>query len=788
MVFTADDMDLTYLDLQKGDAIWARQGHRQKDPWPATFVESCDPFYSKIQWQSNEICVVSNSLIEPLPGGTRRTSQRSSWLMPEGAACLAKIHEEQLQPSCGFYSGPCHDADGFSLVKWENTAYGVSSVPNCWIEPHSEHGKGKRKKMASARLLHDNRSPPGAASPETKRRQSAQTCSFRKRRAYPTQLRHKRQAWARRQAITNTQRQVEGQAGASTRGQAQASQQERPAKGRPAKGLPSCGHRNCRWRDDIEKGGVDYHVYVDEQGSVSKPIELKNQRLYPKDLENLCPGGRHFIWNKNCHKFGKALKGSICYYNGAIYVLVGGQGKCAIALMLFPRKDENPFVLDLDVTFQEGFFLQQVGGEAVGKVNGCDMEFPRLCSRDMCEQCCPQGPFIVMNPDGGDCIDVDSKYDWCLSVSQPCPFVEPEGIARTTKTSPSIEQQIEQQQKEEEPDYVDAVYVKESTKRMSDLGKSEFCLPIGKPTSVCGTDRFKLQKFVELSEDELRKLLEEDFVKGGFTDSAFEEWMKSYKEQEFELVVPSLNAENKNLRIHVLSGTAFERAKHKHRNENSYFCIGENEYLFVKESADLNNTPGNLVSYWEISSLISEPNLKYEYAAACGDVFGSGFGSRGICNVIGLNVYRGARCCYRPHPSPLVDDNDIPYHQYYSTMNRKPLLQATVEKHLNILTFQAKNFFAQSYNSLASISDHKGERRILTCGKRPFVSKKKNPPSSIGQYPVFGFANGKHCDSGDVYPKSILQIMEGNDSECVKKLGKFEGFCGPTTCGYQFLY
>jgi hypothetical protein len=202
----------------------------------------------------------------------------------------------------------------------------------------------------------------------------------------------------------------------------------------------------------------------------------------------------------------------------------------------------------------------------------------------------------------------------------------------------------------------------------------------------------------------------------------------------------------------------------------------------------LNATPGNLVSYWEIRPLISEPKLTYEYAAACGDVFGSGFGDRRICDVIGLNVYRGAPCSCRPHPSPLVDDKDIPYHQYYSTKNWKPLLQASVEKHLNTLTFQANNFFSSSYKPLASISDHKGERRILTCGQRPCVEEKKKLPSFIGQYPVFGFANGKHLDSGDVYPKSMQQIMEGENSGCINRLKKFEGFCGPTTCGYQFLY
>ena len=263
----------------------------------------------------------------------------------------------------------------------------------------------------------------------------------------------------------------------------------------------------------------------------------------------------------------------------------------------------------------------------------------------------------------------------------------------------------------------------------------------------------------------------------------FEDIVTNSSLGHLDLVVPNMLSSE--LRIKIVSEEEFKvlhsSNKHRHLSHDSQ------TFLFGEEGRCLASTPGVMVSCWAKSSLVSKPSLTYDYASSILEVYDLGFGRRPRTDCVGLNLYVNRRESNRPNPSPLVSECSIQDHQYWRQTQTPLLVQPILEKRLHHLTHNARRIFQKLNPPMFDMFSDSCQKQIVTTGRQPNGNK----------YSLLAFANTSHVDKCDELTIEQTEDLLKVNSESVEpnhvkafipKLIRFEGFCLPTTCAYQFLF
>jgi hypothetical protein len=203
---------------------------------------------------------------------------------------------------------------------------------------------------------------------------------------------------------------------------------------------------------------------------------------------------------------------------------------------------------------------------------------------------------------------------------------------------------------------------------------------------------------------------------------------------------------------------------------------------------------GLLVSSWKQDKHVTQRQLSYSFAKAAIHVFGAGYGSRGVSESIGLNIYVNAkgRGTNRPHPSPLIADEDIGHHQYFNMKQGNDLLNPYIRSTIRSLLqgiFQVACKHNPEFMSLVGPSCSRG---ILTTGSIPKPSTDELT-THYSTTPPLAFGSGSHVDIKDKLPRGRSLKWQGiSDNKkwnhCLRILSETDSLCLPTTCGYQFCF
>jgi hypothetical protein len=281
------------------------------------------------------------------------------------------------------------------------------------------------------------------------------------------------------------------------------------------------------------------------------------------------------------------------------------------------------------------------------------------------------------------------------------------------------------------------------------------------------------------------------------------------------LVVPILDS-NRMLRIKVIDSKDVSKLQWKIKQAEASQTIAPFQtirlnscrYWFGKETADLNHgdSYGTLVSCWGRHPLVTKLQLSYKVAHAVLGVFGNGYGSRTTSACGGLNMYfkNEGRDTSRPHPTPMMAENEVPLHQYFNSKMKNDFYNAVTRRYINEMAHNVLVCGKNSNDALMQLVADTCDRLILTMGHLPKKRGKKRrstnnrsplaPPDlhTFSIAPTFGFVNTSHVDSMDELTKDQkadwTNICRDRGWSFCEKLLQDPNFCLPTTCGYQFCF
>jgi hypothetical protein len=246
--------------------------------------------------------------------------------------------------------------------------------------------------------------------------------------------------------------------------------------------------------------------------------------------------------------------------------------------------------------------------------------------------------------------------------------------------------------------------------------------------------------------------------------------------------------------------TDYHEAKSSHMNKNMIYIFGHEPKQLESALAY-----GRLISVWGLDPLVTELRLSYKFAKFLLCVFGTGYGGRKIADCLGLNLYFKyfGRGTSRPNATPGVAEEDIALHQYRrGTSRRYDLMSPYYRKGVNDLTRSMGRFAKKYNNSLMRLVGSACSRQVVTTGNIPRarkVHRKKRPSPdaantcTFSPTPTVGFVNENHCDFMDKLSKLVkkrwLQRAKKNNwTHCIELIEAEDGFCLPTTIGYQFCF
>ena len=194
------------------------------------------------------------------------------------------------------------------------------------------------------------------------------------------------------------------------------------------------------------------------------------------------------------------------------------------------------------------------------------------------------------------------------------------------------------------------------------------------------------------------------------------------------LVVPNLigyQEEFKCLRIKIVDRRERNRLRQWVSNIPGKFQkatsqCGNVEFYFGSEQYDLDHhhSLGVLVSFWARDPRVTKGELQYTFPEDCLEVFGTGYGSRETAECVGSNVYlkpqgRGTK---RTRTSPFQAPEEIELQQYHRKCFQNHLLQPSVRKVINDLSFNVLSFARSSNHYYMQLVNRICTRQILTTG------------------------------------------------------------------------
>jgi hypothetical protein len=119
-------------------------------------------------------------------------------------------------------------------------------------------------------------------------------------------------------------------------------------------------------------------------------------------------------------------------------------------------------------------------------------------------------------------------------------------------------------------------------------------------------------------------------------------------------------------------------------------------YLFGREPKDLNHhhARGVLLSSWGRDPLVTKLELEYDFAKACREIFGKGYGDRKHVPCHGSNIYAkgsGTGNAFT-RGSPAQAPEDLAKHQYSMGSPKSHLMAPWARKKLNELSHSMLHF------------------------------------------------------------------------------------------------
>ena len=168
-------------------------------------------------------------------------------------------------------------------------------------------------------------------------------------------------------------------------------------------------------------------------------------------------------------------------------------------------------------------------------------------------------------------------------------------------------------------------------------------------------------------------------------------------------------------RIKTVKREVFE--KMKNCKNNTYIQHCQNEYIFTHENGCLYDNEGILLS---CISKYTEDNIgvtmNYNFIKKLNSSYGEGH-DRKRCEKIGLATYRVERGTKRPHPRPMVREEDIGKHQYFNEkINQSQLTQYQIEMKANTLSEKAVDFGKSENKPIFDVISDSCDMTILTSG------------------------------------------------------------------------